>query len=124
MLTIPQKFNADRQDKITKQKYRVTNWADYNESLRQRGDLTVWISEEGLRLWSAPRRTSRGGQQKYSDLEIEICLTLGAVLKQALRPTQGLMRSIAACDRGAVFLYPLAPRRGPDFARDAQNGPI
>jgi hypothetical protein len=75
MLTMPHKFNADRRDKITKQKYRVTNWADYNESLRQRGDLTVWVSEEGLRLWSAPRRTTRGGQQKYSDLAIEICLT-------------------------------------------------
>jgi hypothetical protein len=41
MLTMSHKFNADRRDKITKQKYWVTNWADYNESLRQRGDLTV-----------------------------------------------------------------------------------
>jgi hypothetical protein len=68
---MPHKFNADRRDKITKQKYRVTNWTDYNESLSQRGDLKVWVSEEGLRLWSAPRRTTHGGQQKYSDLAIE-----------------------------------------------------
>ena len=45
-----QKFNADRRDKIPKQKHRVTNWAEYNESLRQRGELTVWISEEGARF--------------------------------------------------------------------------
>ena len=75
--------------------YRVTNWAKYNESLRQRGDLTVWISEEALGLWSAPRRTTRGGQPRYSDLAIEFCLTLGMVFKQPLRQTQGLMRSIA-----------------------------
>ena len=38
---MPHKFNADRRDKITKQKHRLTNWAEYNESLRRRGDLTV-----------------------------------------------------------------------------------
>jgi hypothetical protein len=29
---MPQKFNADRRDKIPKQKQRVTNWAEYNVS--------------------------------------------------------------------------------------------
>jgi hypothetical protein len=42
---MPHKFNATRRDKITKQKQRVTNWSEYNESLRRRGDLTVWISK-------------------------------------------------------------------------------
>jgi hypothetical protein len=42
---MPHKFNAARRDKIPKQKHRVTNWPDYNEGLRQRGDLTVWINE-------------------------------------------------------------------------------
>jgi dsDNA-binding SOS-regulon protein len=50
MLFMPHKFNADRHDKILKQKQRVTNWAEHNEGLRQRGDLTVWISEEALAL--------------------------------------------------------------------------
>ncbi|MFA3918859.1 IS5 family transposase [Ruegeria hyattellae] len=92
---MPHKFNASRRSKIPKQKYRVTNWASYNESLRRRGDLTVWVSDEGLRLWSAPRRTTRGGQRIYSDLAIEICLTVGMVYRQRLRQTQGFMRSIA-----------------------------
>jgi hypothetical protein len=47
---MPHKFNADRHDKVLKQKQRVTNWAEHNEGLRQRGDLTVWISEEALAL--------------------------------------------------------------------------
>lgn len=92
---MPYKFNADRRGKIPKQKYRVTNWAEYNEGLRQRGDLTFWISDAALGLWTAPRRTTRGGQPRYSDLAIEICLTLSAVYKQLLRQTQGFMRSIA-----------------------------
>ena len=70
------------------------NWAEYNESLRQRGDLTVWITAEALKLWTAPRRKTRGGQQLYSDMAITICLTLGVVYKLPLRQTQGLMRSL------------------------------
>ena len=95
MLYMPHKFNANRRDKIPKQKQRVTNWAEYNEGLRRRGDLTVWISEDAIGLWSAARRTTRGGQLRYSNLAIELCLTLGMVFKQPLRQTQGLMRSIA-----------------------------
>ena len=92
---MPHKFNADRRDKIPKQKQRVANWADYNEGLRRRGDLTVWISEDAIGLWSAARRTTRGGQRRYSNLAIELCLTLGMVFKQPLRQTQGLIRSVA-----------------------------
>ena len=92
---MPHKFNAFRRDKIPKQKHRVTNWAEYNESLRRRCDLTVWISDDALALWAGPPRTTPGGQPVYSDLAIELCLTLGMVFKQPLRQTQGLMRSIA-----------------------------
>ena len=92
---MPHKFNADRRDKIPKQKHRVTNWAEYNEGLRRRGDLTVWISDEAHGMWSAARRTTRGGQPRYSDLAIELCLTLGMLFKQPLRQTQGFMRGIA-----------------------------
>ena len=70
------KFNAARRHKFDKAQYRVINWAEYNESLRQRGDLTMWVSEQAQSVWSAPRRTSRGGQRRYSDLAIETCLTL------------------------------------------------
>ena len=74
--------------------YRVINWAEYNESLRQRGDLTIRVSEEAQSVWSAPRRTSRGGQRRYSDLAIETCLTLRTAYRLGLRETQGLMGSI------------------------------
>ena len=58
---MPHKFNAARRHKFDKAQYRVINWAEYNESLRQRGDLTIWVSDEAQCVWSAPRRTSRGG---------------------------------------------------------------
>ena len=91
---MPHKFNAARRHKFDKAQYRVFNWAEYNESLRQRGDLTIWVSDEAQSVWSAPRRTSRGGQRRYSDLAIETCLTLRTTYRLGLRQRQGLMGSI------------------------------
>ena len=50
----------------------MIHWAEYNESLRQRGDLTIWVSEEAQSVWSAPRRTSRGGQRNRIETQIDL----------------------------------------------------
>jgi hypothetical protein len=92
---MPYKFNDARRDKIPKTNYSVTNWSAYNESLRRRGDLTVWVADDVAQHWAARRRNTRGGQARYSDLAIEICLTLRVVFRLGLRQTQGFMRSIA-----------------------------
>jgi hypothetical protein len=34
-----------------KTKYRVSNWAEYDRALVQRGDITLWISEEAIEGW-------------------------------------------------------------------------
>jgi len=44
--------------------------------------------------WDAPRRKTRGGQARYSDLAIETALTLGCVFGMRLRQTEGLMNSV------------------------------
>ena len=92
---MPHKFNATRRHNFPGKRYRVTNWSEYNESLRRRGDLTIWVTDDALKQWRAPRRSTPGGQSKYSDLAISTCLTLRSVYKLPLRQTQGLMRSIA-----------------------------
>lgn len=92
---MPYKFNDARRDKFPKAKYRVTNCSEYNESLRRRGDVTIWVSEDVLQKWASPRRKTRGGRARYSDPAIEICLTLRVVFRLPLRQTQGFVRSIA-----------------------------
>ena len=92
---MPYKFHDSRRGKFQKGRYRVTNWPTYNESLRRRGDLMIWVSEDVAQEWMAARRQTRGGQRRYSDLAIEICLTLRVAFRLALRQTQGFMRSIA-----------------------------
>ena len=39
--------------KLRKGKYKVTNWPQYNRSLKGRGDLTIWFTEESLEAWLA-----------------------------------------------------------------------
>ena len=55
---MPFKANAARRHHIPKQTRKVTNWGAYNASLRQRGSLTVWLSEEAIANWRAAPRTS------------------------------------------------------------------
>jgi len=48
----------------------------------------------GLSCWGAPKRTTRGGQPRYSDLAIETALTLGLVFGLRLRQSEGLLSSV------------------------------
>src|SRR6187551_3659241 len=91
---MPFKANADRRHHIPKQRRRVTNWAEYDAALRQRGSLTVWFTEDAIAAWKAEPRTTPGGQPHYSDLAITTALTLRAVFRLALRQTEGLIGSI------------------------------
>jgi len=43
---VPFKANANRRHHIPKQQHRITNWSEYDAALRQRGSLTVWLTEE------------------------------------------------------------------------------
>src|SRR3954449_7593823 len=91
---MPFKANADRRHRIPKQRRRVTNWAEYDAALRQRGSLTVWFTEAAIAAWYAEPRTTPGGQPHYSSLAIATGLTLKAVFRLALRQTEGLIGSI------------------------------
>ena len=91
---MPFKANAARRRHIPKQKRKVTNWAAYDASLRQRGSLTVWFTDEAIAAWRAAPRTAQGGQAWYSPLAILTALTPRTVLHLALRQTEGLIGSI------------------------------
>ena len=91
---MPSKLHRNGRHHIPRQKHRVTNWRDYDASLRNRGSLTIWFTEEAIANWQAQLRTTPGGQRHYSDLAIETALTLRAVFRMALRQTEGLIGSI------------------------------
>jgi IS5 family transposase len=77
-----------------KTRYRVGNWAEYDRSLVQRGDITLWLSPDAIEYWKPVPSGKRGGQRRYSDTAIETAITLRTVFNLPLRQTEGFLRSL------------------------------
>src|SRR5215207_10013127 len=137
MLPLPFKLNQAGRHHIPRQKHKVTNWPAYDASLRQRGSLTVWFSDEAIQAWAAEPRTTRGGQPWYSPLAILTALTLRAVFRLALRQTEGLIGSVihllgldlavpdhTTLSRRAVTLEVPRPRLGSSAGAGREAAPV
>lgn len=72
----------------------MLNWPEYDRSLRDRGDITIWFSDHAVETWEPPKNGLRGAQRRYSNLAILTSLTLRAVFHLALRQTEGFVRSL------------------------------
>ena len=77
-----------------KRKYRASSWPEYDRALVERGDITLWISEDAIDTWKPAPTGRRGAQRKFSDHAIEIALTLRLVFRLPLRQAEGFLRSI------------------------------
>ena len=91
------KQNQKRQSKKCQPKtsiYRVGNWSEYNEALKQRGNLTVWFSEAVIEKWYYDGPTKQGAQFTYSDIAIETALIFRSLFRLPFRQTQGFVQSL------------------------------
>ena len=77
-----------------KTSYHVKNCPEYDKSLRSRGDITFWLSQDAFKAWTPKTNGKRGDQQVYSDIAIETSLTLRLLFNFPLRQTEGFLRSI------------------------------
>ena len=93
---MPNKHQDPYRHKFARAKYKISNSREYDQSLKNRGSLIIWFSEEAVAKWNNPVfvHKKRGGQAIYSDLAIETCVMLGLVYKQHLRQTEGFVESI------------------------------
>ena len=128
---MPFKYNSACRHHIPRARYRVTNWPAYEAGLRRRGDLTLWLDEAALAGWAAPKRSSPGGQPRYSELAIELVLTLRLVFHLALRQAEAFSRSVLRLPGLALPVpdHSTLSRRGQAFAGRqprvlASTGPI
>lgn len=78
----------------SKDKYKIVNWSSYNESLKQRGSITIWFSEDALKSWKYQGKRERGGKIIYSDTAIKTCLVIRKIYGLKLRQTEGFMNSL------------------------------
>jgi hypothetical protein len=74
--------------------YRVKNWREHDQSLRYRGDITLWFSQEAIDAWTPPQTGKRGAQPVYADTAIETALTLRLLFGLPLRQIEGFLGSL------------------------------
>jgi hypothetical protein len=79
-----------------KDRYKITNWSEYNSGLKQRGSLTLWIDEEVAKTWYHKGPAKRGGQMIYSANCIVMLLSLKVTFRLAFRQLEGFSASILA----------------------------
>lgn len=93
---MPYKHSNSRRHKFKKMKFKVTNWAEYNEALRKRGDISVWMNEDAVINWHESRDaySGRGRPKEYSDIAVQVSLLFRQLYTLPLRQTQGFVRSL------------------------------
>jgi hypothetical protein len=78
-----------------KQKYKVCNWNEYNESLARRGSLEFWIEQGWIKSWKVTvvkdGTVLRGRQCAYTDHAIETVLMLEKVFHQPPETGRGIL---------------------------------
>lgn len=108
--------NPKRTPHKTKKKarYKIKNWAAYNKALKQRGNITVWVSADVVSGWYYRGPQRQGGQFIYSDVAIETGLKFKGIYHLPLRQTQGFADSL--------FRALGVPITSPDYTRLSRRG--
>src|SRR5918994_4360743 len=91
---MPYKVNQERRHRISKARYHVKNWRDYDAALRRRGDLTVWVTADAIEPWTPANTGRRGRPQQYSEMVVETGLMLRLAFARPWRQTEGMLASI------------------------------
>jgi transposase len=101
-------------------KFKISNyWSEYNEILKKRGRIDFMIAENLSKGWydhsSITRK--RGGQKRYSDKAIFMCLQIRYLFGLRLRQTEGFINWIFETIKLPITCpdYSTLSRRGKDL---------
>ncbi|MFT4694625.1 MAG: hypothetical protein ACI8TE_001543, partial [Francisella sp.] len=93
---MPYKYSKAKDWHIPKQKYKITNWPEYDKALRNRGSIDFWLTDGAVEKWYEVDQDNIGcgAPQRYTDFAIITCHEIRQVYKQPLRQTEGFINSI------------------------------
>ncbi len=74
------------------QKYRTTNWKTYNEALKARSSLLIWL--DTTMNWHGQPSGKRGRSQTFSDEAVQFCLSIKCLFNLPLRHAMGMTQSL------------------------------
>jgi hypothetical protein len=71
---------------VSKGRFQISNWSQDNESLVQRGSITLWFDEEVIAEWEHDNAESKVGHPfVYSDRAIEAILMVRELFRLPYR---------------------------------------
>ena len=107
---MPYKFNQPKRHHIPSQKYKLSNWSNYNQSLKNRGRIDVWIGDDIESWWTHSDRVfdGTGSTKHYTDQAILTCHEIRSVFKLPLRQVEGFINSL--------FDHFCLPLKCPDYS--------
>jgi hypothetical protein len=76
------------------ERYKITNWKEYNQALKQRGSLEIWIENGIESKWYYQGKSQQGAQFEYSDTCIEIAGVLRVLYHLPYRQLAGFLESL------------------------------
>ncbi len=93
---MPNKWLNQIKIEIKKQKHKSSNWSDYNNILKNRGNIEVWLSQGLIDNWCYEERAydGSGSTKYYTDEAIIAFHEITQVYKLALRQTEGFINSL------------------------------
>ncbi len=88
---MPFKYNQSRQHHFKKYATPTQDWKNYTESLKKRGDMTIWLSHDVIDNWYETNRIydGTGTPFLYSDMAIFTVHEIRQVFKLPLRQCEG-----------------------------------
>ncbi|MFN3724352.1 MAG: IS5 family transposase [Paracoccaceae bacterium] len=78
--------------KPTPPRYRTTNWPAYNRALERRGSMLILIDPK--MQWLAEPAGQMGRPAVFSDVAIQLCLSVKVLFKLPLRQAVGMVRAL------------------------------
>jgi len=93
---MPYKSNESKRHHISPQRYKLSNWSDYNQALKNRGSIDLWIADDIESWWTHEDRLfdGTGSTKHYTDQAILTCHEIRSVFKLPLRQTEGFINSL------------------------------
>ncbi len=84
--------NKTRRNK--RDKYKINNWSSYNKSLKNRGKITFWFSEDVRENWYYKGPNKPGGEFTYSDSTMEFMTIIKYLYGLGYRQVEGFVEGL------------------------------